>query len=98
MSDEHDRLKRLSGQIEEMRAAESAQNASEAETAREAANVSSGARAGAELISCMIAGGLIGWVLDHLLESRPLFLIVFLLVGVCSGFYAVYRITNTTEK
>lgn len=98
MSDEHDRLKRLSGQIEEMRAAESAQNANEAETAREAANVSSGARAGAELISCMIAGGLIGWVLDHLLESQPLFLIIFLLVGVCSGFYAVYRITNTTEK
>lgn len=98
MSDEHDRLKRLSGQIEEMRAAESAQNASDKENAREAANVSTGARAGAELISCMIAGGLIGWVLDHLLESRPLFLIVFLLVGVCSGFYAVYRITNTTEK
>lgn len=98
MSDEHERLKRLSGQIEEMRATESAQDASEAETAREAANVSSGARAGAELISCMIAGGLIGWVLDHLLESQPLFLIIFLLIGVCAGFYAVYRITNTTEK
>lgn len=98
MSDEHERLKRLSGQIEEMRAAESAQNASDKENAREAANVSTGARAGAELISCIIAGGLIGWVLDHLLESQPLFLIVFLLVGVCSGFYAVYRITNTTEK
>lgn len=98
MTDEHDRLNRLSSKIEEMRASESAQNAQDNESAREAANVSSGARAGAELVSCIIAGGLIGWVLDHLLESQPLFLIVFLLVGVCSGFYAVYRITNTTEK
>jgi ATP synthase protein I len=98
MTDEHDRLNRLSSKIEEMRASESAQNAQDNESAREAANVSSGARAGAELVSCIIAGGLIGWVLDHLLESQPLFLIVFLLIGVCSGFYAVYRITNTTEK
>ena len=98
MADEHERLNRLSSKIEEMRATESAQNALDKDSAREAANVSSGARAGAELISCIIAGGLFGWVLDHLLESQPLFLIVFLLVGVCSGFYAVYRITNTTEK
>lgn len=98
MADDHDRLKRLSDQIAEMRADESAKNTTDGETARDAANLSSGARAGAELVSCMIAGGLIGWVLDYFLESSPLFLIVFLLVGVCSGFYAVYRITNASEK
>ncbi len=95
---EHERLKRLSDQIGEIRAGEAAATAKTAEADKNVTNMSLGARAGAELISFTVAGGLIGWALDSQFETKPLFLVVFLLAGVCTGFYEVYRITNNMGR
>ncbi|HEY8189498.1 MAG TPA: AtpZ/AtpI family protein [Micavibrio sp.] len=97
MSDpsDYDRLKHLSDQIAEIRAEESAEKAKDAENLKNADNMGVGARAGAELISCFIAGGLIGWALDRQFGTQPILLIVFLLTGICVGFYEVYRITKS---
>lgn len=57
-------------------------------------NMNNGIRAGAEMVVTIGAGTLIGYGLDSWLETKPLFLIVFLLAGVCAGFFNIYRITQ----
>ena len=91
---DHDRLKALSDTLAEMQAKEDAESAREREIRNDANNMSNGVRAGAELITCMVAGGLIGWGLDKWLETKPIFLIIFLLAGIFTGFWEVYRITQ----
>ncbi len=53
-----------------------------------------GLRAGAELITSIAAGGLIGYGLDKWLETKPLFLIAMLILGVITGFVNVWRTTQ----
>lgn len=57
-------------------------------------NMNNGIRAGAEMVVTIGAGTLIGYGLDSWLSTKPLFLIIFLLAGVCAGFFNIYRITQ----
>ena len=57
-------------------------------------NMQLGIRAGTELLVGLVAGGLIGWGIDSFFETKPLFFIIFLLLGVCSGFLNIYKITQ----
>ena len=91
---DHDRLKALSDKIADIRADEQADAARETGAKTNSDNMSVGARAGAELVTCFMAGALIGWFLDKQFDTSPIFLIIFLLTGICTGFYGVYRITN----
>ncbi len=96
MSDEHQRLDDLSAKIGKIRDEESAEKARTQEIARESSNMNSGVRAGAELVTLLIAGTAIGWGLDTFFQTKPLFLIIFVLTGIVAGFYEVYRITQNT--
>ena len=49
-------------------------------------------RVGAELVSALLVGLAIGWTLDHVLRTRPLFLILFLLLGGVAGMVNVWRL------
>ena len=60
-------------------------------------NLSQGARAGVELVGAMLGGGLIGWLLDKMLDTSPLFFFIFFFLGVVTGFYNIYKITVKTE-
>lgn len=93
-TNDHDRLKKLSGEIAGIRAEEAVEQAKDAATERDAANMNVGVRAGAELVTCFISGGIVGWLLDHQFGTTPICLIIFLLVGIALGFYEVYRITK----
>ena len=53
-----------------------------------------GVQAGIELVGAIAASTAIGYGLDRWLETKPLFLIIFLLLGIATGFYNVYRITQ----
>lgn len=90
----HDRLKALSDKIADIRADEQAEAVRDTDAKTNSDNMSVGARAGAELVTCFMAGALIGWFLDKQFDTSPIFLIIFLLTGICTGFYGVYRITN----
>ncbi len=61
---------------------------------QQADNMRQGMMAGSELVGCIAVGGFIGWLLDGWLETKPLFLIIFLLFGIATGFYNVYRTTQ----
>lgn len=91
---DHERLKALSDTLADMKAKDDAESARQAGIRKDADNMSNGVRAGAELVTCMAAGGLIGWGLDKWLETQPIFLIIFLLAGIFTGFWEVYRITQ----
>ena len=57
-------------------------------------NMTVGLRAGTELITAIVAGGLIGYGLDRWLDTKPLFLIAMLVLGVITGFVNVWRTTQ----
>jgi F0F1-type ATP synthase assembly protein I len=61
---------------------------------RDAENMSNGMRAGVELVGAIGAGAFIGWLMDGWLETRPVFLIIMLLLGIAAGFYNVYKISQ----
>lgn len=48
-------------------------------------------RLAAEMISTLIVGGTIGWFLDWWLDTKPWFLLVFLLFGAIAGMLNAYR-------
>ncbi|MAZ75801.1 MAG: hypothetical protein CMH31_00680 [Micavibrio sp.] len=52
-----------------------------------------GARAGIELVGGMLGGGLIGYGLDYLFGTSPIFFFIFIILGVGTGFYNIYKIT-----
>jgi ATP synthase protein I len=51
-------------------------------------------RVGVELISAVAVGTAIGWGLDHWLETRPWFMLVFIVIGGAAGIINVYRMAS----
>lgn len=94
MSDDDARLKEIRSKIDALKSAEDSQNIKQAIKDSENDNMSVGLRAGTELITAIVAGGFIGHLLDQWLETKPLFLIALLVLGVITGFVNVWRLTN----
>lgn len=61
---------------------------------KNAESMNAGAKAGVELVGGLIGGGLIGWGLDKVFDTSPALFIIFLLLGVFTGFYNIYKITQ----
>ncbi len=51
-----------------------------------------GLRVGAELVAAMLVGFAIGWGLDHVLGTRPIFMGLFILIGGAAGMLNVWRL------
>lgn len=51
-----------------------------------------GVRVGVELVAALAVGGLIGWGLDHWLNTRPWFMGLFVLLGGAAGIANVWRL------
>lgn len=50
-----------------------------------------GVRVGVELVAALVVGVGIGWYLDRWLQTSPLFLVVFVLLGGAAGVANVWR-------
>ncbi len=87
-------LDKLGQKLDEIHAAERAQQAKHAQQMKDGENMGNGMRAGAELVGCVGAGAFMGWLLDGWFETKPLFLIIMLLLGICTAFYNVWRTTQ----
>lgn len=57
-----------------------------------------GFRIGTELISGVIIGAGLGYLLDNIFDTQPLLLIIFLFLGAAAGFLNVYRFVRTQEQ
>ncbi|MCF8495796.1 MAG: AtpZ/AtpI family protein [Alphaproteobacteria bacterium] len=53
-----------------------------------------GIQAGVELVAAIGAGAAIGYGLDSWLGTKPAFFLIFFFLGICTGFYNVYRVTQ----
>ena len=44
-----------------------------------------------DLVSSIIVGGLIGLGVDKLFSTKPVFFIIFLVLGIITGFYSLFK-------
>ncbi len=91
---DNDKLADIGRKLDAIRGAEKAESEENTQQAKDAQNMATGVRAGMELVSAIGAGGLIGWGLDKWLDTKPLFLIAMLILGIMTGFFNVYRISQ----
>jgi len=63
---------------------------------KEIKGLNDGARAGVELVGALIGGGALGYGIDYAFNTSPIFFFIFLIWGVITGFYSIYKITMGT--
>lgn len=88
------RLKNIKDKLSAIRSKDLAEKKEQSESDSDNDNMQEGLRAGAELITSILAGGLIGYGLDRWLDTMPIFLIAMLILGVITGFVNVWRTTQ----
>ncbi|WP_230530638.1 AtpZ/AtpI family protein [Microvirga roseola] len=54
-------------------------------------------RYSAEFVSGVVAGGIVGWLVDHLFGSSPWGLIICLLLGFCAGMLNLLRASGAVK-
>ncbi len=84
-----ERLKQLEHKLE-VRESEIA-GLSDEESAKRSSALGKAFQLSVELVAGVFVGGLTGWALDSWLGTSPLFLLVFLLLGIVAGFLNVIR-------
>ena len=50
-----------------------------------------------QLLSSIVGGTVLGWLLDEHFKTMPLFLLIGIFFGVFSGFIFIYRYAKATE-
>ncbi len=88
------RLTKIRTTLNKMKNEETAEKQEQTNRDEDTESMSVGLRAGAELVTSIAAGGFIGYWLDVWLETKPIFLIAMLLLGVITGFVNVWRTTQ----
>ena len=61
-------------------------------------NYSIGLKISMDLVSSIIAGILIGLGLDKFFLTKPIFFIIFLLLGIITGFYNIFKSMQKLNK
>ena len=95
LGDISDRLKDLSSRL----ATETSQKAKEAkpnDQYQSASGYSKGYRLISEFVAGILVGGLVGYGIDYVVGTLPLFLIIFLLAGFGAGILNMSRAANRT--
>ncbi len=95
-SDERKRSERLKERLQEFdRKRETREGErgglSDEENAKRSSALGKAFQLSVELVTGVFVGGLIGWLLDRWLGTLPLFLLIFLLLGIAAGFLNVIR-------
>lgn len=88
----NERLKALKADLGEVVAGKEAEESKGRSASSTGGAMGVGLRAGSELGAGVIVGGGIGYLLDQQFGASPLFLIIFLMIGMAAGFWNVYRL------
>ncbi len=87
-AEESDRLKERLRELERKLDTEGSnerETMSEQERGRRSSALGKAFRLSTELVAGVFVGGFVGWLLDRWLKTLPLFLVVFLLLGIAAG-------------
>lgn len=57
-----------------------------------------GSRLSVEIIASLLAGLGLGWVIDHFAGTQPLFMLVFMFLGLGVGIYNVIRMSARMQQ
>lgn len=90
---EQEKFDELQAQIDALKGQVKAEAPKDLRT-QDAESLSMGVRAGTELVGAIVVCGAIGYGLDRWLDTKPWMLILFLFLGICTGFLNVYRVTQ----
>ena len=92
-TEESRRLKERLRQLERKLAAEDGgrESMTEEERGRRSSALGKAFRLSTELVAGVFVGGFLGWLLDRWLKTLPLFLVVFLLLGIAAGLLNAVR-------
>ena len=66
-------------------------NPEPAETGRRSTAIGMAFRLSTEMVAGLVAGGIIGWVVDDLLGTKPWGLLTFFFLGMAAGILNVFR-------
>ena len=66
-------------------------NPESAETGRRSTAIGMAFRLSTEMVAGLVAGGIIGWVVDDLLGTKPWGLLTFFFLGMAAGILNVFR-------
>lgn len=96
---DHDEVSRLRSRLEALKsdlgeavAEEKAEAKAAGHSRASGGAMGIGLRAGSDLVAGVLVGSGIGWLLDRQFDLSPLFLIVFMMLGVATGFWNIYRL------
>lgn len=95
MSQDQQKLNDLQAQIDALKAKTAPAKGDG--TSADARSMSVGVRAGTELVGATFGAGLIGYGLDRWLDTKPWLLIVMLLLGICTGFFNIWKLTQNQD-
>ena len=95
-SDLSARLKSLEGKLDRKRPPASGREAHPERSSSEPSALGRAFRMSTEFVAGVAAGGILGWLVDHGLGTRPWGLIVFLMLGFVAGIYNVMRASGFT--
>jgi ATP synthase protein I len=70
----------------------------EGERKRRSSALGKAFRLSTELVAGVVVGGGIGWALDRWLNTKPILLVVFLILGVVAGLVNTVRIARQMER
>lgn len=94
----NDDLKNLSDKINAIQSKDRDTESRQKTKDKELKQKDNGFAAGMELVINMLAGGLLGFGIDYYANTKPLFMILFFLIGFGWGMFRVYRIMEKLDK
>ncbi|MCJ2070764.1 AtpZ/AtpI family protein [Methylobacterium sp. J-030] len=87
------RLRRLETQIERKRPQAAAEPSTRPRT-NGSSSLGQAMTLSTEFVAGVIAGGILGWIVDHVFGTKPWGLIVLLMLGFVAGVYNVMRVSG----
>ncbi|MEL6063845.1 MULTISPECIES: AtpZ/AtpI family protein [unclassified Methylobacterium] len=87
------RLRRLETQIERKRPQAAADPSTRPRT-NGSSSLGQAMTLSTEFVAGVIAGGILGWIVDHVFGTKPWGLIVLLMLGFVAGVYNVMRVSG----
>lgn len=92
------RLKRLETQIERKRPGAAPDRSPRSGSTTGPSPLGQAMRLSTEFIAGVLAGGILGWIFDRYLGTKPWGLIVLLMLGFATGVYNVMRVSGSLPK
>ena len=88
------RLRRLETQIDRKRPKAAADPSPRSGTSGGPSSLGQAMTLSTEFVAGVIAGGILGWIVDHVFGTKPWGLIVLLMLGFVAGIYNVMRVSG----